>query len=213
MQKIALTQGKYTLVDDEDYEELSKFRWWFDKGYARRREDGRSQSMQRFILEPQPGMVIDHINRDKLDNRRSNLRLVPVSMNAANTDRSDSNSSGYRGVYWYASRNKWRAEICVNNRNLNLGEYADPKLGALAYRVAHIYFFGFEPIGPSSDGRNDITFEGYQYHIGALAARIVSKCDRFQYILTKSRKKHIDAYLDNLVGKASGTQHEPVASP
>jgi hypothetical protein len=96
VKKIALRgkhgEGKYAIVDDEDYDNLSKFNWHYSDGYAARntwRSDGKFKSfrMHRVIAHPPDNMLVDHINGNRLDNRKKNLRVCNYSENAQNQRR------------------------------------------------------------------------------------------------------------------------------
>src|SRR3990167_4594031 len=117
MKKVKLTQNQYALVDNSDYEELSKFKWYakldekiksFYAGRNVRNEDGKycgqSIGMHRQILNPARNLLIDHVNHNTLDNRKSNLRLVSYAENQYNKRISKRNTSGYKGVSWYEPR-------------------------------------------------------------------------------------------------------------
>lgn len=109
MKRIKLTQGKYALVDDADYEWLSQYNWHYhDLGYARNAQVGY---MHRFINATQEGYQTDHINQNKLDNRRVNLRTVTAFVNQVNKSKSRNNTSGITGVRWDKSRNRWRVSF------------------------------------------------------------------------------------------------------
>jgi len=152
MRKIELSQGEFALVDDNDYEWLSKYHWCakYDdctKGYyAIRGEyiEGKHTTimMHREIMGCRKGEFIDHINRNSLDNQRKNLRFVSRSLNQANRPKPSNNTSGHKGVGWEKSRNKWRAKIRVNQKLIHLGFYTDPKEAALAYNRAASFYFG-----------------------------------------------------------------------
>jgi hypothetical protein len=144
MKNIQLTQGKVAIVDDADFEWLSQWPWFFSTGYAIRREGklfGRKNiMMHRLIMNTPEGMDTDHINGDKLDNRRENLRVCTRSQNMQNTTRRSDNTSGYKGVDWDKENGKWRAEIKVDSRRINLGRYDSAEEAALAYdRAAREY--------------------------------------------------------------------------
>lgn len=89
-----------------------------------------------------PVKVVDHINLNGLDNRRGNLRLCTDGQNKANGRIRRDNTSGYRGVYWNASANKWQAYISVNSKRLYLGVFSDPWDAAVAYNDAALKHFG-----------------------------------------------------------------------
>ena len=104
MKKIKLTQGKYALVDDADFEMVSKFKWSYDpKGYAftnfGKRPHRRVLFLHRFIMGEPKDKECDHINNDKLDNRRENLRICTRFENSCNR-KLFKNITGYKGVYY-----------------------------------------------------------------------------------------------------------------
>lgn len=93
---VPLTQGIYALIDPADWPAVSQYSWHYSSGgYAK---NGRVGSMHRFIMQPATRLVVDHINRDRLDNRRSNLRICTQTQNKSNIPMRPSNTSGYRGV-------------------------------------------------------------------------------------------------------------------
>ena len=146
MKKIPLTQGKYALVDNEDYLELSKYKWCLNtNGYAVRRVGGRKAKltiMHRVIIGAQDGQEVDHISRNKLDNRRSNLRFATRAQNTANTPPSVRNTSGLKGVHWLKSRDKWQVRIGYGGRVLSLGYYKDKTEAAKAYNNKAVELYG-----------------------------------------------------------------------
>ena len=83
-----------------------------------------------------PDGDIDHINGVRTDNRLSNLRDVPRSVNSKNAKRSIANTSGVTGVRWYARKSKWRAEICVDGKSRSLGYYSTIEEAAAARALA-----------------------------------------------------------------------------
>ena len=145
MKHVYLANGKGTaLVDDEDYPAISARKWSNDgHGYAvTYRGNHRLITMHRLIMDAKKGDEIDHINRNKLDNRRSNLRLCTTSHNKANVERQPNNTSGMKGVSWHTRDRKWRAYIHVNQRVLNLGYFGSKVEAARAYDTAAIKHFG-----------------------------------------------------------------------
>ena len=161
MVEIKLTQGQIAIVDDID-EDLSNFRWYarFDPGYtnggqyiARRNKRGvligrTAEYLHRVIMERilsrqlEKGELVDHIDRNTLNNRRSNLRLATHSENMRNRDVPVSNTSGYKGVAYREDLNKWQARIVIANRRKSLGFFDNPIEAALSYNRAAIEYYG-----------------------------------------------------------------------
>lgn len=143
---IPLPGGKEAFVDDKDYKELSKYNWHYDHGYASRNITRVSGSkhvyMHRQILSFPEGMEIDHINLDRLDNRRENLRICTRTENSHNMPMLSTNTSGYKGVTWDKANNKWIAQIDVNKKHMNLGRFTDIIEAARAYNEAAIKHHG-----------------------------------------------------------------------
>ena len=148
MKEIPLTQGKVAIVDDEDYEEASKYTWWYSKkGYAvttRRKSLGRKNiSMHILIAGKISEKVTDHINGNKLDNRRENLRHVTLSQNSQNQKPiREGTSSRYKGVHWHKKTNKWISKICIEGKRYHLGCYENERDAAWVYNVWAESFFG-----------------------------------------------------------------------
>lgn len=140
---IPLTHGAWTLVDAEDYETLLEMGPWHlgSGGYARRGkvEDGRQPLMHTVIS----GItMIDHRNRNPLDNRRVNLRAATRTQNNWNVGLSRNNRSGYKGVSYDPSRSAWKAYIGLDSRYIHLGRYRDPRDAAVAYDRAARKLYG-----------------------------------------------------------------------
>ena len=134
--EIELTRRQVAIVDDNMFDELSKYKWFVTMGggknakyYASRFayiNGKKSQiSMHRHILglARYDGIISDHVNRNTLDNRRHNLRVADFTINNRNRGLETTNTSGYKGVSWDISRDKWMAHITVNDRQINLGRY------------------------------------------------------------------------------------------
>lgn len=148
MREICLAlSSAVAIVDDEDYEVLSGFRWVLTKGYATRsalRSGGsdRSVSMHRQVMGFPAGLV-DHRHGNKLDNRRENLRVVDRSLNNFNRHVLDArNRSGVHGVSWHVVDKKWVAQISRNNKKMFLGNFDDLQSAACARAAAELELFG-----------------------------------------------------------------------
>lgn len=148
MKKIPLTQNRFVLVDDEDFDSLAQFHWNLSNGYATRRLrrlNGRQRDakMHRDIIKPPAGMQVDHINGNKLDNRRSNLRLASARQNRQNRPAPKHNTSGFKGVSYRKDRGTWMAQIKDSNgKHRHLGTFSSPTMAAKTYDVAAIKYFG-----------------------------------------------------------------------
>ncbi len=150
MKTISLTQGKEALVDDSDFVRLSKFKWYAYKSrgvwYAGRtlyRLDKTSYILQMHVLiiGKIEGLEIDHINRNGLDNRRSNLRHVTHSINCRNRRKLSKASSKHIGVSWDGKLGKWRAYIKVNQNLIHLGLYLSEKAALKRRQNAELIYF------------------------------------------------------------------------
>lgn len=146
MKVIPLTQGKEVIVDDEDYEYLNQWKWFFKKGYPARnitisKNKRKTIFLYNILLNPEPGYIIDHIDGNPLNNLKSNLRLTTKSQNNQNRTKSKFKSSKYKGVSWYKKLNKWRAFISVNYKFKHIGLFESEVDAAKAYNTAALTYF------------------------------------------------------------------------
>jgi hypothetical protein len=145
--KIVTKGGHEILFSPEDSTRVLAESWrtkeWGHTRYARRRNsEGKDELLHNFIMgKPAEGMFWDHENRNGLDCRRENLRAATYSQNNANRRFSIKNTSGYRGVR-KTKEGKWRAEIKVDSKKINLGCYWDIIEAAKAYDTASLKYFG-----------------------------------------------------------------------
>jgi hypothetical protein len=146
MKRIRLTKGYETIVDDEDYDFLNRHSWYFAHGYAVRTiyDNGKPYQlrMHRLLIDVPDGLDTDHINRNRLDNRKSNLRSATRSQNVANTFVEKQNRSGYKGVSWKKSNHKWCTQIRAKNKVIHIGLFIDIRDAARAYNEAAKQHFG-----------------------------------------------------------------------
>lgn len=144
---LKLPCGAETLLDDEDAPIASAFSWHVSAGrYAAAwavNGVGRYKVyLHRLIARAEPGDAVDHINRNPLDNRRSNLRICSQRENSCNQSGARSNPSGLKGVSRTADGAKWRARIMVNRKEIHLGSHLTKEGAARAYDDAAIKHFG-----------------------------------------------------------------------
>ena len=145
MKEIPLTKNTVALVDDEDYERLSKFKWHNNNGYAKRNMPILNSSnyytfMHWEVLGCPGTSVIDHIDGNKLNNSKSNLRVCTPQQNCWNINKGIRAASGYRGVYRNGS--KWHARIKHNGKVKHLGNFNTPEEAAMTYDVAALEYRG-----------------------------------------------------------------------
>jgi hypothetical protein len=139
--EIPLTQGRVAIVDDEDAH-LAEFKWcvynYRRNWYAVRRRPGGGAliRMHREIVGAPDGLQVDHVSGDSLDNRRANLRLATQAGNTQNMRMRCDNTSGYRGVCWFARDARWKAEISAFGVRRHLGYFYGVLDAARAYDAA-----------------------------------------------------------------------------
>lgn len=158
MREIPLTQGYVALVDDEDWEWLSRWKWSVASGphtqYAQRgpaRGHEKAIQMHRLILGTAPGLETDHINGDGLDNRRVNLRECTRQENQRNSRSHLGSLSIYKGVSWKKRNQQWQAHIQVDGRKRHLGLFSIEAEAADAYKIAAVIHFGEFAAGVRGD--------------------------------------------------------------
>jgi hypothetical protein len=147
MKEIALTQGKVALVDDEDFDELSRYKWHARKDnsnmcYAGRNSEkinGRRHTIRmhwHIIGKPEKPFTVDHINGDGTDNQRSNLRIVSDRDNQCNRVHGKIKSSKYPGVRKSGDSGRFKATIVINGKKKHLGCYDSPEIAFESYKAA-----------------------------------------------------------------------------
>lgn len=147
---IPLTRGKVAIIDAADFDLVGQHKWcalpsrntWYATRALRRTGPGRLVSMHQIIYPAPPGMKIDHIDGDGLNNRRANLRHCTNVENCRNQGIARNNRSGFKGVSWYPNYGKWVATVWDGQRKVFLGYYADPVEAARAYDAKARELFG-----------------------------------------------------------------------
>jgi hypothetical protein len=148
---IKLNRNSQAKVDDKNYEWLNQWEWKLDgQGYAVRLVWQNNTcvriAMHRIINHTQKGMVTDHINHDRLDNREDNLRSCTWQQNCQHRAISKVNKSGIKGVYWNKNLKKWHARIGTTIEGVykqkHLGFFSSKNLAAKAYKEAAEIYYG-----------------------------------------------------------------------
>jgi hypothetical protein len=161
VKEIFLSCELVALIDDENFEEFSRFKWHINaQGYAVRnapnpRKPGRLTPvrMHREIMGLEIGdpRLIDHIDGNRLNNQRINLRLCNKAQNGQNRGRNKNNTSGYKGVTWDGFAGRWLAQIFIQGKKKNLGRFDFPEEAHAAYcRAALIHHGEFVNFGEAA---------------------------------------------------------------
>lgn len=157
MGAIKLSQGKVALVDDTDFEWLNQWKWFYHQGYAERsinlgivngKQKTKNVKMHRLILGTLPAKpnlyidppMVDHINGDSLDNRRSNLRGATSKTNQQN--RKVHYNKRFKGVNWHKRIGAWQVSIRVDKQLKHIGYFDDEIIAAKKYNEAALLNFG-----------------------------------------------------------------------
>lgn len=140
--------GRVALIDDSDAELVRRYKWFVGyRGYVMtniyRRPEAKYTciEMQR-LLVGKPGYIVDHINKDKLDNRRSNLRACTVSQNGMNRAAPRHNVSGYKGVSFDNWTKTWCMDIQAGKTRVRLRNFKTPEEAAKLYNIMAYIFHG-----------------------------------------------------------------------
>lgn len=147
--KIQLTQGKTCLIDNDDYELIKEYSWaahfersnWY--AVTSKRINGKLKTirMHRLILDAKPGQYVDHINRNGLDNRKSNIRICTPQQNTLNRISHKNSSSKYKGVSLRKTTNKYESYISINGKRKHLGFFKKEIDAAKAYNSAALKYY------------------------------------------------------------------------
>lgn len=146
---IALNKGKWVLLDIDDFYKFSTFKWFISTtGYAKRnlkveKNKWKGSFMHKEILPLKSNLEVDHINGDRLDNRRDNLRGATRSQNNMNKFiKTSKNTSKYKGVCYDKNRGTYNSKLQYNHKTINLGRYKTEEDAAKAYDKRAKELFG-----------------------------------------------------------------------
>jgi len=131
-------------IDIEDFQRVSQYNWTQGKlGYVRTCIEGVDTYLHRFIMQPASNELVDHKNKNTLDNRKSNMRVATKSQNAMNSKTQSNNTSGCRGVYYARDMwSYWVAYINVNGKKIQLIKTKDKNKAIKARKLAEEKYFG-----------------------------------------------------------------------
>lgn len=164
---VPLTHGKFALIDANDAELVSAFKWtavlcfgtWYSRRSIRNAKTGKAsvQSLHHFILDLPARSMVDHENRNGLDCRRLNLRPCTYAQNNSNRALQRNNTTGYRGVCATRTPGRWQAAIRVSRKSIRLGRFDSPEEAARAYDDAARRYFGrFASLNFPRDGEQGV---------------------------------------------------------
>jgi hypothetical protein len=134
------------MVDLDTWEGWAKeYRWRVDKegyAYTRTRREGTFAYHRKAFPDCPDGKMRDHIDGNRLNNTRANIRFVTPSQNMFNRGRSNNNVSGYSGVYFHKDAKKWAAEIKEHRKRIHLGLFDTKEQAIEARKQAEIKYYG-----------------------------------------------------------------------
>lgn len=151
MKLIPLSQGQYAIVDDKDFEKISRYKWSARLGHSgyyaeKRKEKGKEHIMlAEYVLgiTSTTKIFIDHKDGNTLNNQKLNLRICTCSQNAMNQRKQNrKTTSKYKGVHWHKRERKWVAHIGYEKKNIWIGYFKTENEAGEAYNKAALKYFG-----------------------------------------------------------------------
>ena len=180
-----------TLVSENDYQELSKYKWYLhSNGYAHGKVNNKMSYMHTYLLKPTDDFVIDHINNNKLDNRRENLRILTSKQNNENSLKRKNTSSKFYGVYFIQNKKKYRATIIHNSKPHYLG-YFENEIDAAECRDMYIVHNNINHLKLNFPDKKEI-------YLDKLFIRPNKQTNKYNYKgVKKDKKKYVACIMIN----------------
>lgn len=164
---VPLTHGRFAIVDACDIERVAQHSWctvntkhgrYAQATIPTEENPERRVYMHRFLMDAPDSVEVDHENGDKLDNRRSNLRLCTRAQNSHNTGLTRANTSGFKGVSFCKQTGRWVAQIQAQGRYIKIGRFDTPNAAACAYDTAARKYQGeFARLNFPRDGERGVS--------------------------------------------------------
>jgi hypothetical protein len=147
----------YSLVDEDDYEKVMKYKWCISKGYASGYVEKRRIRLHHFILnKPELNNIIDHKDEDKLNNKKLNIHERTFNYNSHNVSKkiTEKNTSKFKGVNYRKDNKKYCAKVTINKKTLHLGYFEKEEDAAIAFDK-----YTFKYYGKDANNNHLITYE------------------------------------------------------
>ena len=137
------SNGDSFVFDESDLDIVNNHTWHIDDyGYPCTRIDNKNHRLTRMLLSPTENEYVDHINGNPRDNRRTNLRIAQCVDNQRNMRIPKHNTSGYKGVTFSKEKNRYKAQISINDKTKHIGYFDNPEDAAQAYDTAARFLYG-----------------------------------------------------------------------
>jgi hypothetical protein len=162
---------EYAIIDTADVESAQSFGTWsISKKYSRDNKNivalyvvcNHKDYLHRFLMSPPKGMEIDHINRNPLDNRRCNLRIVSPGQNKQNTVARKTSTSGVRNVYWCSRIQRWTVQITIAGKRISHGTHHTIEEASAAAAQLRRKYHSHAPADCAREFDNDDHSEEYE---------------------------------------------------